>query len=101
MAHTHSNGDAVIGARIREARQKLGIAQGALAPDVSHAYLSRVEAGRRSPTMNMLVKIADALQREGAEPMSALYLLTGKHDEPCPVCLRPEPNRRRKRGNRH
>jgi len=95
--HTHSNG---VGARLRASREAVGLTQRDLACEgVSNAYISRVEAGLRTASVDVLVTLAAQLRAAGAEPMSALYLLTGEHDSPCLVCGRQEPQRRRKRVN--
>jgi transcriptional regulator with XRE-family HTH domain len=64
-----------IGSRIRARREELGLSQRELSvPGVSYAYLSRIEAGSRTPSIKALRKIAPKLQTTVA------WLETGKAD---------------------
>lgn len=77
-----------IGKRVKNLREAKGLSQRQLsAPGVSYAYISRIEAGTRNPSLKALIKIAPKLDT------TALYLLTGQQDV-CPVCGegKPEPN---------
>jgi ribosome-binding protein aMBF1 (putative translation factor) len=76
--------DPQTGERIRERRLALGLTQRGLdnATNFSYAYVSRIEAGERTPSLSALIEIAAALDT------SALYLATGRHDN-CPFCGRP------------
>jgi transcriptional regulator with XRE-family HTH domain len=59
-----TNGDdpRLIGQRIREARLRAGLTQRALkSPGVSNAYISRIEAGERTPSMKALRQLAPKL----------------------------------------
>jgi transcriptional regulator with XRE-family HTH domain len=49
---------------------------------VSCAYLSRIEAGQRTPSLTALIDIADKLDT------TALFLTTGHEDSACPFCGR-------------
>lgn len=61
-----------VGARLKRLRQEQGLSQRALAsPGVSYAYISRIEAGTRQPSMKALRKLAAKL---GVSPD---YLETG------------------------
>jgi transcriptional regulator with XRE-family HTH domain len=72
-----------VGDRIRKRRTELGLSQRDIAePGVTYAYISRIEAGTRSPSLTALVKIAEKLDT------TALTLLTGREDAPCPLCKR-------------
>lgn len=72
-----------VGQRIKAMRLALGLSQRALQDDgVTYAYISRIEAGTRSPSFEALIVLADKLDT------TALELLTGKHDAHCPVCQR-------------
>jgi transcriptional regulator with XRE-family HTH domain len=62
-----------IGRRIRERREELGLSQRALAePGLSYAYISRIEAGKRRPSVRALRKLAPKLG------VSAHWLETGE-----------------------
>lgn len=53
----------MIGMRIKELRKRKGLSQEELAEkaDTSANYLSRMERGTENPTLEMLIKIANAL----------------------------------------
>ena len=55
-----------MGLRLKEIRKRKGLSQEALAEraDTSPNYLSRMERGTENPTLDMLIKIADALEVE-------------------------------------
>jgi transcriptional regulator with XRE-family HTH domain len=71
------------GERILQRREALGLSQRALdeATSYSYAYISRIEAGARTPSLSALIEFADALDT------SALYLATGRRTD-CPFCGR-------------
>ena len=76
-----------VGKRIRARRLELGLTQRSIGePGSSYAYISRIESGERSPSIEALIVIAEKLQT------SALALLTGNSDARCPVCGRGEPH---------
>jgi transcriptional regulator with XRE-family HTH domain len=63
-----------IGDRLREARVRAGLSQRELSePGVSYAYISRIEAGVRTPSVKVLRKLAPKLG------VSVSWLETG-HD---------------------
>jgi transcriptional regulator with XRE-family HTH domain len=71
--------DVRTGERIKALRRERGLSQRDLAaPGMSYAYLSRIEAGERTPSLSALIDLADRLET------SALYLATGKTSERCP-----------------
>jgi transcriptional regulator with XRE-family HTH domain len=75
--------DAQAGERIKALRLEHGLSQRDLsAPGMSYAYLSRIEAGERTPSLSALIELADRLET------SALYLATGKTSGRCPFCGR-------------
>jgi tetratricopeptide (TPR) repeat protein len=77
---THIDDPAAVGTRIREARQAAGLKQRELTFDgCTPAYLSRVEAGQRIPSLQILTRLADRLGT------TADFLATGKHPEPDPL----------------
>lgn len=53
----------LLGQRIRKLRKENGLTQERLAlmVNIQQSYLSRLEAGDRNPSFDLLVKIADAL----------------------------------------
>lgn len=64
-----------VGERIRERRLELGLSQRELsAPGVSYAYISRIEAGFRRPSVKALRKLAPKLG------VSVHWLETGRED---------------------
>ncbi|MBA3735681.1 MAG: helix-turn-helix transcriptional regulator [Actinobacteria bacterium] len=69
------------GKRIRERREELGLSQRDLdeGTSYSYAYVSRIEAGARTPSLSAVIEFADALDT------TALYLATGR-DRDCPCC---------------
>ncbi len=72
-----------VGARIRRLRKERGLSQRDLAePGVSYAYVSRIEAGARRPSLTALRKIAAKLG------VTALELETGDLNTTCPHCGR-------------
>jgi transcriptional regulator with XRE-family HTH domain len=74
-----------VGKRIRDRRLELGLSQRAIsAPGSSYAYISRIEAGNRSPSIEALIAVAEKLET------TALALLTGDPNAPCPVCGRED-----------
>ncbi len=56
----------LIGKRIQELRKKQRLSQDQVAEkaDISSNYLSRIECGKENPTLDMLIKLADALAVE-------------------------------------
>lgn len=62
---------AVLGRKLREERQKKGYTQSALAKfaGVGNAYLGEIERGLKMPSLNILIKLIQALD------ISADYLL--------------------------
>lgn len=68
----HIDDQAAVGVRLREARLRAGLSQRALAFDgCSYAYISRIEAGQRIPSMQVLQEFARRLG------VSATYLAVG------------------------
>jgi transcriptional regulator with XRE-family HTH domain len=64
-----------IGDRLRDARLRAGLSQRELSePGVSYAYISRIEAGVRTPSVKVLRKLAPKLG------VSVSWLETGKDD---------------------
>ena len=77
-----------VGKRIRARRLELGLTQRSIGePGSSYAYISRIESGGRSPSIEALVVIADKLDT------TALALLTGDEHVRCPVCGRGDAQR--------
>ncbi len=69
---------------MKKLRLERGLSQRDLAEgsSVSYAYVSRIEAGARVPSLGALIELADRLDT------TALYLATGKTSGPCPFCGR-------------
>lgn len=77
---THIDDPAAVGARIRAARRAAGLKQRELTFEgCTAAYLSRVEAGQRIPSLQILTRLAESLGT------TAEFLATGKHPEPDPL----------------
>ena len=113
MANTHITPD--FGERIRALRIELDLSQRDLSTDgVTYAYISRIEAGARTPSLSAVIELAarvreraqailDSYNDEDRELVSrvsrlqwivdnltALYLLIGDDNVPCPFCGRHE-----------
>jgi transcriptional regulator with XRE-family HTH domain len=72
-----------VGRRLKRLREERGLSQRELSePGVSYAYISRIEAGARRPSLTALRKLATRLG------VTALYLETGSDDGVCPHCGR-------------
>src|SRR5919202_1953328 len=70
---TDSSSGETIGARLKRLRLQRGLSQRDLSsPGVSYAYISRIEAGARTPSVKALRKLAQKLG------VSVEYLETGK-----------------------
>jgi transcriptional regulator with XRE-family HTH domain len=70
--HSHVDDPMAVGRRLKEARLDAGLSQRQLSfPGCSAAYISRLEAGDRVPSLQLLRKLADKL---GADEQ---YLATG------------------------
>jgi transcriptional regulator with XRE-family HTH domain len=70
--HSHVDDPAAVGQRLKDARLRAGLSQRQLSfPGCSAAYISRLEAGDRVPSLQLLRKIAAKL---GADEQ---YLATG------------------------
>ena len=68
----HPTGPESVGERLRRLRTELGLSQRDLSsPGVSYAYISRIEAGARRPSVKALRKLAEKLG------VTAEYLETG------------------------
>jgi tetratricopeptide (TPR) repeat protein len=75
---THVDDPQAVGRRLREARERAGLSQRQLSfPGCSPAYISRIEAGDRIPSLQLLREMGNRLG------VSEDYLATGKerHDE--------------------
>ncbi|MBA3347319.1 MAG: tetratricopeptide repeat protein [Actinobacteria bacterium] len=63
--HSHVDSPAAVGARLKEARLAVGLSQRQLAfPGCSAAYISRLEAGDRVPSLQLLRKLAIKLNTD-------------------------------------
>ena len=73
-----------VGQRIRERRKELGLSQRAVTNDssISYAYLSRIEAGLRTPALSVLIELAEKLDT------TAHHLAFGHTHGNCPFCGR-------------
>ena len=70
--HSHVDDPAAVGRRLREARIKARLSQRQLSfPGCSAAYISRLEAGDRVPSLQLLRKLAQKLDADEQ------YLATG------------------------
>src|SRR6059058_4254463 len=68
-----ANSAETVGARLKRLRLQLGLSQRELSsPGVSYAYISRIEAGARTPSVKALRKLAQKLS------VSVEYLETGR-----------------------
>jgi transcriptional regulator with XRE-family HTH domain len=79
-----------IGERLYRLRTERGLSQRDLGePGISYAYISRIEAGARTPSLTALRKLAAKLD------VTPLHLETGQ-DDYCPHCLRNARESRRR-----
>ncbi len=70
--HSHVDDPAAVGRRLKDARLAAGLSQRQLSfPGCSAAYISRLEAGDRVPSLQLLRKIAEKLAADEQ------YLATG------------------------
>lgn len=70
---THVDDPASVGLRLKEARERVGLSQRQLAfPGCSSAYISRIEAGMRTPSLQVLQHLGQRLGVSGG------FLATGK-----------------------
>jgi transcriptional regulator with XRE-family HTH domain len=107
-----------VGRRIRKRRLEIGSSQRDLqTAGVTYAYISRIEAGDRTPSLSALIVMAEQLRDRAAaeiarveafddddydyqprldelhrieDETTALYLLTGSAHDTCPFCGRHE-----------
>ena len=71
--HSHVDDPAAVGRRLRDARIEAGLSQRQLSfPGCSAAYISRLEAGDRVPSLQLLRKLAQKLNADEQ------YLATGE-----------------------
>jgi transcriptional regulator with XRE-family HTH domain len=71
--HSHVDDPAAVGRRLRDARIEAGLSQRQLSfPGCSAAYISRLEAGDRVPSLQLLRKLAQKLSADEQ------YLATGE-----------------------
>lgn len=70
----------LVGQRLQELRRKQGLSQERLAEkaETSPNYLSRIERGTENPTLDMLIKLAHALDVEMWEMFDFGHVLSGK-----------------------
>jgi transcriptional regulator with XRE-family HTH domain len=75
-----SDRQAELGDRIRKYRQRLGLSQEALAlqADINRSYIASLEAGRRNPSLDMLARLAMALQIDLGTLIRGLQDLRGR-----------------------
>ena len=89
--HSHVDDPAAVGRRIKEARLAAGLSQRQLSfPGCSAAYISRLEAGDRVPSLQLLRKLAAKLNADEQ------YLATGVEQikQPPPELIEAEVERR-------
>jgi transcriptional regulator with XRE-family HTH domain len=89
--HSHVDDPAAVGRRLREARVAAGLSQRRLSfPGCSAAYISRLEAGDRVPSLQLLRKLATKLGTDEE------YLATGveRIEQPSPELVDAEVERR-------
>jgi transcriptional regulator with XRE-family HTH domain len=70
----------IIGKRIQELRKNRRLSQEQVAEkaDISPNYLSRIECGKENPTLDMLIKLAHALEVEIWEMFDFGYVISDK-----------------------
>ncbi len=87
------NARALVARHLRRLRVQRGLSQENLAVDaaIDRTYVSRLERGLENPTVEVLERLADALDVEVGE-----FLVKLRPGEPAPRTLRP--GRHRKKG---
>ncbi len=72
------------GARVRQLRQERGLAQEQFAhlAGMDRTYVSGIERGRRNPTLDIIVRLAEALEVEPAELLTQLSSAGEAHELP-------------------
>ena len=70
----------LIGRRIKELRKRKGLSQESLAEraETSQNYLSRMERGTENPTLDMFIKLANALEIEMWEMFDFGHIVSHK-----------------------
>jgi tetratricopeptide (TPR) repeat protein len=69
----HVDSAAALAKRLREARERLGLSQRALARDIcTPAYISRLEKGERIPSLQLLRQLAERLDADADELASGV-----------------------------
>jgi transcriptional regulator with XRE-family HTH domain len=70
----------LIGMRIKEIRRGKGLSQEQLAEkaDINSKYLSRMERGTENPTLDMFIKLANALEVEMWEMFDSGHVVSHK-----------------------
>ncbi len=70
----------LIGRRIQELRKARGLSQEKIADkaDISPNYLSRIECGRENPTLDMFIKLSNALEVEMLEMFDFRHVVSHK-----------------------
>jgi transcriptional regulator with XRE-family HTH domain len=68
------------GDRVRARRQELGLSQEALALDahINRTYIASLEAGRRNPSLDLIVRLARGLDVDAADLVEGLQELDGR-----------------------
>jgi transcriptional regulator with XRE-family HTH domain len=68
------------GDRVRDSRLNLGLSQEALALDagINRSYIASLEAGQRNPSLEMMARVAIALQIDLADLVAGLQEIDGR-----------------------
>ena len=66
----------LIGARIKEIRNKKGLTQEQLSEkmEINPKYLSSIERGNENPTLNTLIKLSESLEVDSGEIFSHIQI---------------------------
>jgi transcriptional regulator with XRE-family HTH domain len=69
-----------LGDRVREFRHGLGLSQEQLAlkASVNRTYIATVEAGRRNPSLDLIARLASALEVDAADLVRGLQAEDGR-----------------------
>lgn len=72
----------LLGARIRELRTERRLSQERLAEamDANATYVSSVERGRENPTLDFLIKVADALEVDLVDLFNSVWIGMGERE---------------------
>src|SRR4051812_49550299 len=89
---THIDSPRDVGLRLKAARERTGLSQRQLAfPGCTAAYISRIEAGARVPSLQMVNELALRLDVSGQWLAAGVQAAAGEANEPLQAEVAPRP----------